>query len=65
MLRATTNREGEGIPHWEKAWNSWLKKRNPHRGLGLKLWKTFVFVPCFKKKAKRRKKEKRMMNGII
>lgn len=41
--------KGEEIPCWEKAWIIWLKKRNPHRGLGLKLWKTFVFVPCFKK----------------
>ena len=38
----------KGIPSWEKTPNIWLKTRNPHRDFGLKLWKTFVFVPCKK-----------------
>lgn len=40
---------GEGIPSWEKTWNICLETRNPHGGFGLKLRKTFVFVPRKKK----------------
>lgn len=40
-----TEGQGEGIPSWEKTWHIWLKTRNPHRDFGLKLWKTFVFIP--------------------
>lgn len=41
----TAERLQKGIPSWEKTPNIWLKTRNPRRDFGLKLWKTFVFVP--------------------
>lgn len=56
VCRAGSDRgRGKGIPSREKTWNIWLKTRNPHRDFGLKLWKTFVFIPH----------KKWMMNGII
>lgn len=55
-LEQQTDSEGRGgIPTWEKTQNIWLKTRNPHRDFGLKLWKTFVFVP----------RKKGMTNRII